>query len=591
MPTQKLAKTKRAAGYIRVSTAAQATDGLSLEAQEDRIRERIAAKGWELADIYADKGVSGRKTDRPELDRMLSTLGEIDCVIVWRLDRLGRNTRHLLETYDRLEAAAVDLVSLSDDIDTSTPMGKAMRVIMSALAELESATTGERVRAVMSGRTSDKGLHHGSAPPFGYEKPAKQLLPVEPQAGIVRRIFQEYAAGRSQGQICAALNGDKITSPGKKPVWIPSTISRITGRVTYAGKLEMNGEVFEGQHAPIIDAGLWEKVQSLRCANKHVRGKGKGRKPATHLFIQGHLRCALCSGIMLPRTDTRSGREYYMCSTRSELGKEACAMRNVPRLPVDQAVFDYFSDVGIDLDATRERLLTTLTAKQNETKQLLRAAQKAERGAAAAIERVKDDYAAGKIEAEDWKELRNDLRARQREASERAQALEAELASADGESEAVASAGDSALERLAEVRAAVAGEISNPADIEAARAGLQRMFEAFLIAPITDSPPVERPAVLAEIEAAQAAELDDVDLVEAGEWLICPEPREELVEDLGEISLRPVLDKEILPANQYVNNRAGRTLALWKCSRRRTPPTRPRLSTTASDVRPARPFK
>ena len=114
-----------AAAYCRVSTAAQAVDGLSLPEQEKALKAEAEAKGWEIS-LYVDKGVSGRLEHRPQLDRLLADAeaGTIEYMLVSRLDRLGRNTRNLHNLLHRLDAAGVKFVCLSPVIDTSTASGK-----------------------------------------------------------------------------------------------------------------------------------------------------------------------------------------------------------------------------------------------------------------------------------------------------------------------------------------------------------------------------------------------------------------------------------------------------------------------------------
>jgi len=134
---------KRAAAYIRVSTAKQEQEGLSLQEQERRCREYISAQSWELTEVYRDV-MSGTREDRPQLELLLASLDDIDAIVCLRLDRMGRNTKHTLGIYSQLEKADVGLVSITDNIDTAGPMGKAMRTIMAALHQMESETTGAR---------------------------------------------------------------------------------------------------------------------------------------------------------------------------------------------------------------------------------------------------------------------------------------------------------------------------------------------------------------------------------------------------------------------------------------------------------------
>ena len=154
----------RAAGYIRVSTERQAKEGLSLPEQEGRIRAYAEAHGWELVEVFADRGVSGRRDDRPALGRLLGELDRIDRLIIPKLDRLGRSNRHLLDVFDRLDAADVELVSVSEAIDTSTPIGKLLRSVLSAMAEFEADNISERVKAVTERRARGGGHHGGPRP-------------------------------------------------------------------------------------------------------------------------------------------------------------------------------------------------------------------------------------------------------------------------------------------------------------------------------------------------------------------------------------------------------------------------------------------
>ncbi|CAN5316931.1 recombinase family protein [soil metagenome] len=123
-------------GYIRVSTTDQNTD-----LQDDA----MAAAG--ITKVYTDKGVSGSLASRPELDKALDRVEEGDVFVVWKLDRLGRNTKNVLDVIEQLTAKGVGFRSLTEGLDTTGPMGKAMLTIMAAFAELERSTMIERTRA------------------------------------------------------------------------------------------------------------------------------------------------------------------------------------------------------------------------------------------------------------------------------------------------------------------------------------------------------------------------------------------------------------------------------------------------------------
>ena len=135
----------RAALYARVSTNGHGQDtGLQL----DELRQVAAQRGW-LATEYVDEGISGAKASRPALDDMMAAArkGDVDIVLVWRFDRFARSTRHLLQALEEFRQLDVEFISLRENIDTSTPMGRAVFTIVAAVAELERELISERVRA------------------------------------------------------------------------------------------------------------------------------------------------------------------------------------------------------------------------------------------------------------------------------------------------------------------------------------------------------------------------------------------------------------------------------------------------------------
>lgn len=131
--------------YARVST----TNGQNPEMQTREIREYIERRGWGLAGEYVDAGVSGTKEKRPELDRLMADAHKrrFDVVVVWKFDRFARSTSHLLRALETFNALGIGFVSLSESIDTSTPMGKMVYTVLGAVAELEKSLIVERVKS------------------------------------------------------------------------------------------------------------------------------------------------------------------------------------------------------------------------------------------------------------------------------------------------------------------------------------------------------------------------------------------------------------------------------------------------------------
>ena len=163
---------KYAALYIRVSTDAQFEEGYSVDAQKDMLEGYCRSRGWKDYRFYIDGGFTGSNIDRPQMQRLIqdARAGEIAQVVVYKLDRLSRSqkdTLYLIE--DVFNPAGVGFTSMNENLDTGTPMGRAMLGIMSAFAQLERETIRERTRMGMRERVRGGLWMGGGHPPFGYD--------------------------------------------------------------------------------------------------------------------------------------------------------------------------------------------------------------------------------------------------------------------------------------------------------------------------------------------------------------------------------------------------------------------------------------
>jgi DNA invertase Pin-like site-specific DNA recombinase len=154
----------RAVLYSRVST----NNGQDPEVQSREIREYCQRRVWRLADEYVDIGISGAKERRPQLDRLIADAHrrKFDVVVVWRFDRFARSVSHLLRALETFRALGIEFVSLSEQVDTSTPTGKMIFTVLGAVAELERSLIAERVRA---------GLRNARAKGKRLGRPSKQV--------------------------------------------------------------------------------------------------------------------------------------------------------------------------------------------------------------------------------------------------------------------------------------------------------------------------------------------------------------------------------------------------------------------------------
>ena len=222
-------ETKRAAGYIRVSTHGQAQDGVSLDAQEASIRAWCEANGYKLGKVYRDNGVSGKRADnRPGLQKALGyacrTKGAF---VAYSLSRVARSTKDTIAIAERLENAGADLVSLSEKIDTTSAAGRMLFRMLAVLAEFERDVISERTKAALAHKKS-KGERVGGVP-FGYRiaDNGVSLVPYEPEQEAVKTITALRREGRTLQAIADELKQRKIPNRAGSCKWWLNTISSI----------------------------------------------------------------------------------------------------------------------------------------------------------------------------------------------------------------------------------------------------------------------------------------------------------------------------------------------------------------------------
>ncbi len=242
---------KKAALYIRVSTDAQFEEGYSVDAQKEMLAAYCATKGWKKYEFYIDGGFTGSNIERPQMQRLIEEVrrGLVSAVVVYKLDRLSRSqkdTLFLIE--DVFNPAGVGFTSLNENLDTATPMGRAMLGIMSAFAQLERETIRERTRMGMKERVKEGLWMGGGRTPFGYDYDREQgVLVPNADAETVRRIYDLYLAGYSTGQIA-----DMVGMKHDKQV------RDILKRRSNTGVIMYNGVEYAGKHQPIISEETFE---------------------------------------------------------------------------------------------------------------------------------------------------------------------------------------------------------------------------------------------------------------------------------------------------------------------------------------------
>jgi site-specific DNA recombinase len=525
----------RTAIYPRVSTAKQVEHGHSLAEQEARCRAFVTAQGWTLDErhVYVEPGVSGAKSSRPALDRMLAAAeaGDFDVIVGPDVDRIGRSASHTLDLFERLDKAGVKLYdSTGKCFSADDPGSSFTRNVLAAAAQYERDMIAERSRRSAVGKKA-RGSYNGGPRPFGYIfSPNGGLVVDEAEAAIVRRIFAEYVAGKSLRGIGGDLNTDKIKAP-RGGVWTQGRIAERLDNPVYIG--EIGGK--PGLHEAIIDTDTWDRTRALRSRPTPRRG---GRKSNTHLLGNGLLICE-CGAPMYPRRDTRSARHTYRCRGRDERATQ-CDMPPLPATALDAAVREWISSYVFSEGLASDAL----------SKAAKRASADASKTATAAARQVADAESklrngqvamlsdAPPFDPSDWREIQADLKAevataKQREVDARkiADALKrppAELRSA-----------------AAAVREAAKAEAADADTVAAQRAAIERIFARFdvLTGPV-DAPDADTDAETA-IGKAQTEALDD-DLPRFQfkpqerpklDVVLIPQPRPEIVAQVGGIPI------------------------------------------------------
>lgn len=227
-------------GYPRVSTEDQAADGVSLAAQEERIRAYCLAQGHDVT-IIGDEGVSGTTApdSRPGLARALSMLraGEAEGLVFLRLDRLTRSVRDLLALVDRCAREGWSLQSVTDKWDTSTPVGRFTLTILGAVAQLERDMISTRTAEALAHKRA-QGCRLGAAP-YGWRKVAgadgklTALEPVEAEQTIIVRVRELLLLGSTQDRVADALNQAAVPSRSGRP-WSRRGVQCILGQTEVA---------------------------------------------------------------------------------------------------------------------------------------------------------------------------------------------------------------------------------------------------------------------------------------------------------------------------------------------------------------------
>ena len=313
---------KRCAIYTRKST----DEGLdqeynSLEAQRDSALAFISSQrheGWvAIEDGYDDGGFSGGNTNRPALKRLLADVedGRIDVVVVYKIDRLSRSLSDFAKIVDLFDEHGVTFVSVTQQFNTTTSMGRLTLNILLSFAQFEREVTGERIRDKISASKA-KGMWMGGTPPLGYDVRDRKLVVNEQEAALVRDIFARYAETGSAAQLVRELQIEGHTTK----VWVAQNGRRHEGKIIdqqciftmlrnrlYLGEITHKGQSFPGQHEPIVSTELWAAVHAFVDGRKQGPRTRYKKEPA---LLTGLLYAPDGQRMLPTYTQKKNGKRY-----------------------------------------------------------------------------------------------------------------------------------------------------------------------------------------------------------------------------------------------------------------------------------------
>lgn len=379
--------------YCRKSIYSDKSD--SVKNQEQMCLDFIKLRFPDAETItYTDEGFTGANTTRPNLNRLIADIRaeKVNALVVYQLDRLSRSVRDFAEIYDLLEKHKVSFLSVKENLDTSSPMGKAMMYITTVFAQMERETIAQRVTDNMQG-LAKQGWWTGGNPPVGFRREKitvdekKHTTIVPDQTDYVRKIYQDFLQNNwslqnmetvykhlgikthtgaffSSSQLHKILSCpyyvqatsevyDYYTSLGcimadSRTEWNGSSAVMVYGRTTERNKKHTTTPASEwivckGKHDYIIDAETWLNAQKRFKKNTFCK-QGKYPPP----LLKGVLKCKSCGCTMQVSRKHYGDKllSYYYCKTRSRSGQ--CTMSQIRCDKLDSLVLDAFKQIAID---------------------------------------------------------------------------------------------------------------------------------------------------------------------------------------------------------------------------------------------------
>ncbi|ABA05203.1 resolvase [Nitrobacter winogradskyi Nb-255] len=340
----KVVRKLRCAVYTRKSSE----EGLeqefnSLHAQREACEAYIASQrseGWVLVrDQYDDGGISGGTLERPALKQLLADIedGLVDVVVVYKIDRLSRSLMDFAKLVEVFDRNGVTFVSVTQSFNTTTSMGRLTLNILLSFAQFEREVTAERIRDKIRA-SRQKGMWMGGIVPLGYRVENRKLVIEKSEAATVRMIFERFVTIGSATVLAKSLAAASVRTRRGKLVDKGYLYKLLNNRV-YVGEAVHKGESYPGEHQPIIDRALWDKVHAI--LQESPRKRASNTRAQTPALLKGLIFGP--DGAAFSPTHTKKGDRlyrYYVSQSVLKRGADACPIARVPAAEVEMAVID-----------------------------------------------------------------------------------------------------------------------------------------------------------------------------------------------------------------------------------------------------------
>ena len=384
-------------------------------------------KGWELVDVYVDAGRSGKAMKgRDGLLQLLEDANhhEFERVLFWRLDRLGRSMRDLLQIYDQLEGAGASLVSIQEGIDTSTLTGQLVRNILAAISEFERGSIVERIKAGLAEKQR-QGELTGTLP-FGYLKNYEGAVVVDSYvAPLIKEAFLRYATGQYSLQRLAnwATSVGLRTRDGNHHS--KSSVRDLLTTVSYTGQVaryrRKGGQIVaKGKHPAIIDMDTFSQVQDVLSRRRFSPpSRPFGRQPYP---LSGVAICSSCLSPFVGLTAGKVDKRYLRCATTHRRGRYACSQPMVAAELLEGQIASYVGGIRLPVEYIGE-VVAELRRRQRRVEDPSEAPTLRRE-----LERWQKLYAVGEIEEASYKREATAIRKRLAEVDQPREVLDVERA-------------------------------------------------------------------------------------------------------------------------------------------------------------------